>query len=245
MLALAAFGAACDGDNGDAKGTATPTAQRATETERTSAPLQSPVATPSPSPTASPTVRPRGDERLAAVAAAVAAMDGRSLPTLIRDACLEGNPASKACVALTSDEETVRGGVAVFAGGYPDAGLFTLAMGRMRDGAWAVWFITQQPSYLLTDLPGEALACGEGKLPLRAEAGASATVVGEVERLTRLGAQEFVLGAPGSVGDGARGEGWYRIGSPVAAWVAARDTTAAERGTCDLRDAVESGTPRG
>ena len=60
-------------------------------------------------------------------------------------------------------------------------------------------------------------------------------------RLDRLRAEEFVLTRPGSArAPGPRGEGWYRITSPVAGWVPSRAISDAALGNCAMWTATQA-----
>ncbi len=208
----------------------------------TNAASPSPAASPSAS--ASPSQR---DEQALAVEAAMKEVDAVYRSPLTLDSCLKDNAGNKACIALASNEPTVRGGVARFTGGFPEGGGFSFVMGRTADSGWHYWFGSQQGMYQLSDLPGELRACGNGNaVTVRASPDSAAASAGTLKDLDTATAQEFRLTKAGSFGtNGARGEGWYRVTGAAAGWVAARESSDAKLGDCALHDAIEGSAPRG
>jgi hypothetical protein len=187
------------------------------------------------------------DEQALAIEGAVKAVDAVYRSPLTLDSCLKDNPGNKPCIALASNETTVRGGIARFTGGFPDGGGFSFVMGRQADGAWQYWSGTQQGIYQLVEFPGELRACGGGNaVVVRASPDSSAASSGTLKDLATSTAQEFRLTKAGSFGTGGgRGEGWYRVTGAVPGWVLSRDATDAKLGDCSLHDGIEGATPRG
>lgn len=199
-------------------------------------------ATPSASPTAVPV-----DAAAQAIEAATTQLSALYRSPLTRDSCLEDNPDNKPCIALSSADSAIGGGVAAFTGGYPDGGGFAFLMGRGDDGSWHYWYGSQQGFYVLTNLPGDIRACGAGQpVTVRASADDSSSSVGSLPDGASGHAEKFVLTVAGVPGvSGSRGEGWYQLSAPVAGWIDARNTADASLGDCKLRDAVEGAPPHG
>ncbi len=199
---------------------------------------------PSPSPSVSPTLQAGTD---AASVAALKDTDSLYRSPLTRDACLADNPQQKVCIERTTPESALDGGVARFSGGYPEGGGFAFLMGRTSAGEWHFWLGSQQEFYVLANLPGDLRACGGGEdVVARANPSSDAAAAGKVPDLSVAHAEEFVLTKSGTFGvSSTRGDGWYRISSPVTGWVASRDVTDAKLGDCRLRDAIEGASPRG
>ncbi|MCC7366692.1 MAG: hypothetical protein IT303_20205 [Dehalococcoidia bacterium] len=249
LMAAAALALFLVGCSSSEKDEPTPTPQPTTAVAMTPAATPTrPAATPTTTPTrpSSPTVTPTPTRAAASstdvIDAAVAALGARHLDRFSRDACMEDNPQGLPCIQLVAGSNSLAGGLALFNGGYPDAGPFTLVMGRNAAGAWQVWYLTQQPSYTLTAVPGEVLACGGGAgVAVHAEPGASSSTVTTVEDLAELTADEFVLTSPGAP-PATRGEGWYHVTGAAEGWIPARNAAAAQFGDCLLRDELERGS---
>lgn len=238
--------AACGGSNGKTPGV-TPQdtlAALPSQTPTAAAPSPSPSATPSPSPTATPD---NAKERNAVLQAAAAELDALAVSPLTRDACLKDNPSQKVCIDLSPADQSLAGGIARLAGGDPQGGGFAFLMGRAADGQWHFWYGTQQAYWVLTTLPGDLLACANGKgAVIHQQPAASSPAVSTVPDLAKLHAEEFVLAQPGSFrAGGARGSGWYRVSSPASGWVSSDDETDAAQGNCQLHDAVLGTGSRG
>jgi hypothetical protein len=200
------------------------------------------AASPSPSPSAVPV-----DASAQAIEAATKELQALYRSPLTRDSCMKDNPGSKACIALTSGDAVLAGGVASFTGGYPDGGGFAFLMGQSSDQSWHYWYGSQQGFYVLVKLPGDVRACGAGDaVAVRSSADAAAPSAGSLDDGATAHAERFLLTKPGAPGaSGSRGEGWYQLSSPVKGWVNARNTSDAALGDCKLRDAVEGAPPHG
>lgn len=211
----------------------------------------SPVPVPtSASPSASPSAPPSPvpvDSAAQVIKAATTELSALYRAPLTRDSCLKDNPDHRSCIALTSSNSAIVGGVAAFKGGYPDGGGFAFLMGRVSDNGWHYWYGSQQSFYVLTNLPGDIRACGTGQpVTVRASADESSASVGSLPDGTIAHAKNFVLTTPGVPGvSGSRGDGWYQINSPKDGWVDARSTSDASLGDCKLRDAIEGAPPHG
>lgn len=246
VTALAMMLASCGGSSSEKNiPTAQPPASVASTTARetaTATVTESP--SPSPSPSSSPTLESGTDP---ASAAALKDTDSLYRAPLTRDACLADNPDQKVCIERTTPEPAIAGGIARFAGGYPDGGGFAFLMGRASGGDWHFWLGSQQDFYVLAGVPGDLRACGGGSdVVVRANPSGDAQAVGDVPDLSVAHAEEFMLTKAGSFGaSDARGEGWYRISSPVSGWVLSTQITDARFADCRLRDAIEGASPRG
>lgn len=242
LATTACFGGGGDDDTQTATAT-TPATQAPAST--TTATATTAADTPTPTPTASPT--PDGvAEAAAAIAAATTIVDGRYLSPLSAAACSADNPSFEPCIELKADEGTVGAGLALFDGGFPDAGPFRMALGRTAGGDWDLWYATQQQLYSLTALPGTALACpSEGTLAIHTSASEDSPILLEVDRLAELSVDGFELTEAGQFDGRARGSGWYHVTSPSPGWVHAQDATDATLGDCALRDAIENTVSHG
>jgi hypothetical protein len=186
-----------------------------------------------------------GDAATAALAAALRIFDG-----VPQADCATNNPGQRICIALAhAPLGAPERGIAVLATGSPpgrvgDAGL--VVMGRAPDGAWGLWFGTQNPPYQRLDLPGNLLVCADGAgAPVRAAPDPGAATLATLPDLTRVVGEEFVLTRPGAVSPLRAGAGWYRLSAPAAGWIEATLLTDARWGDCTVRDAYVHGRPAG
>lgn len=196
----------------------------------------SPSSTLTPAADASATSAPATD----APAAAATVLNARVVSPLTADACRRDNPAGQPCIELTSAPDTVARGIAVFRGGYPDGGPFTLVMAHAT-GGWRYWYTTQQPLYHLLALPGEVIACAD---PAQLAAGPAGAATRSVAAGTRLAVDRLELVKPGEL-NASRGDAWYHVATPAEGWVRASDVTDAALGDCRRRNDIERDRPRG
>ncbi|MGE5595920.1 MAG: hypothetical protein ACM3S1_07790 [Hyphomicrobiales bacterium] len=195
----------------------------------------SPTATPSASPTADASA-----ERQAVIDAATSFLDALYVSPLTRDACVADNPDNKICIELTSGEESVAAGLAMFAAGDPEGGPFDFWMGRVDDGSWAYWFGTQQDSYVPGSLPTELLICSDAEsVEIHEGPSDDSPVLQALDELTSVQASEFLLTSAGERGAGERGTGWYRLSAPIEGWVEGSNASRADLGDCTLHDSIE------
>ncbi len=188
------------------------------------------AATPEVEVTAEPT--PTSQQPVdAALAAALEYYDA------VSDAdCETNNPQNKQCVGLSSQPSTIQGGIAVFGVASPDGPGFVAVLGRDAAGVWKFWRAGQQDYQLLT-LPGDGLVCAYGAgLNVRSAPTTDAPVVGAIEDLTSVRAEEFVLTVQGEL---QFGYGWFRLSSPLDGWSYSKYLTNASLGDCALHDALE------
>lgn len=190
------------------------------------------TATGTPVPTGTPTSQQPVD---AAFAAALEWFDA------VSDAdCQTNNPQKKHCVEALSEPFTVQRGIAAFGVADPEGvGGFVGVLGRDPAGEWKSWFGGQQAYQLLT-LPGDMLVCAEGeRLNVRSAPTTDAPAVGQLDDLTTVRAEEFVLTEPAS-DLYTPGYGWYHLSSPQDGWAYSKYLTDARNGDCTLRDALEA-----
>lgn len=244
-LVLATAGCFGGGDDDDTP-TATATTPATQPAPATATATGTATETP-PTPTATASPTPDGGvESQEAIAAGTTIVDGRYLSPLSAAACAADNPSFEPCIELKSDEGTVAAGLALFDGGFPDAGPFRMALGRTADGGWDLWYATQQQLYSLTALPGAILACpNEGPLAIHEHASEESPIILEVERLSELSVDRFELTTAGQFHGRERGSGWYHVTAPSPGWVHAQDATDAALGDCALRDAIENTASHG
>lgn len=222
-LLLAAIVAACGSGNGDGQATTPESVTAAISPTRDPSPTPepTPTATPSPTPGASPT-NPWP--------AALADLDGVAGADCNLPANLE-----RPCVTLTSNDETVRNGLAAFTVAARVGGGFVAVYGRTQAGEW--WpLVRTQNSFLLLFLPGDVRVCADGDgLNVRELPTISATVVQTIADETIARVDQFVLD---TAGDGERrGFGWYHLAAPVEGWAHSDFLAAAALGDCSLRNA--------
>jgi hypothetical protein len=153
--------------------------------------------------------------------------------------CTTNNPQEKDCVSAQSQPSTVQRGIAVFGVGPPDGPGFVGVLGRDPAGEWNFWLGGQQ-FYQLLILPEDMIVCAESqRLNVRSAPMTDAPVVGKLEDLTMVRAEEFVLTEPGS--GPQQGYGWFRLSSPLDGWAYSKYLTNASQGDCTLHDALEPG----
>jgi hypothetical protein len=159
--------------------------------------------------------------------------------------CTARAPEGTVCVERYSDVAARRSaerGIARFSVTFVNApGSYVAFMGRTAAGGWDYWFGAQDQGSQLVELPGTLLACtGVGGAAAQIQVPGQATSV-EVEPLTRLMADAFMLTVPGTPGTGAMlqrpGSGWYRVSTPATGWIPERDVTDAANKTCAVHDA--------
>jgi hypothetical protein len=209
-------------------------------------PSPSPGPSASPSAAASPSPAPV-DAAAKAIEAATKELNALYRSPLNRDSCLKDNPDNKPCIALTSADAAIAGGVAAVTGGYPDGGGFAFLMGQGADGNWHYWYGSQQGFYVLVNLPGDVRVCGAGQpVNVGSSSDPSSGAAGTLPDGSTAHALKFVLTKAGTPGvNGSRGEGSYQIDAPVSGWIDARNAADASLGDCKLRDAVEGAPPHG
>jgi hypothetical protein len=157
--------------------------------------------------------------------------------------CDEPENADLPCLAIESNAETVRGGIALFTVENPDGSGYIMVFGRTQAGEWQRWLDTQN-SFLLLFLPGDVRICAEGDgLNIRERPGVGGAVVTTLADDTVARVDQFILEVPLSE-DGTRGTGWYHLTAPVEGWAHSEFLSAAAFGDCVLRDAqVAAATP--
>jgi len=178
-----------------------------------------------------------GDSSSAALSAALQVFGG-----VVESDCLHNNPQRLQCVTPESTSGDTDRGVAAF--GVSDAGQnggFNAALGLTSDGAWELWFTSQNP-YQLTRLPGDMVICAGGDgLRVHRVAGNDAAVVDTLADGTVVRGEQFVLTE--SVDPGHAGFGWFRISSPDSGWLYSKYLeNAALNDNCALHDAQLGGS---
>lgn len=196
--------------------------------------------TPVPSPTPAPTPTPRDPSIDEQVQRALRAA-GQLLNIAVEPDCRQGAD----CIREGVVGPSVGRGILQLAYAGDGGGGAALIMGLDQDDEWVVWLASQRDLYQLLDLPGELRVCNDGEGTELRDApsleGASLALADDGEILA---AESFLLTEPGSLDEW--GAGWYRITSPIEAWVFSRHVAAATTGDCSLRDVYEKGEePRG
>jgi hypothetical protein len=241
MAALLLF-AACGGQEEAAAPSATTEAATPTGAETEEARPSRTAVPPSPTtPAATTTPVPSGTQtsQQAADAAFAAALE--QFQAVSEEDCETNNPQKKQCVSAQSSPSEAQRGIAAF-GVYDPEGIggFVGVLGRDPAGEWRLWFETQQ-AYQLLALPGDMLVCAEGdSLNVRSAPAIDAPVVGSLNDLTAVRAEEFVLTEPASDAD-EPGYGWYHLSAPLDGWAHSKYLTNALLEDCTLRDAIEAG----
>ncbi len=220
---------ACGG--GDSNGDADVTTQATSSVTLSSTTSASPRATPTFANTATPTPSPTpGASPTNPMPAALSQLDAVTSAD-----CDAPDAADKPCITLTSNEETVRNGLATFGVATRAGGGHVALFGRNQSGEWIHWHDTQN-TFLLLFLPGDVRICADGDgLNVRELPTISAKVITTVPDESVARVDQFVLDLPGE--EGGRGFGWYHLTTPVEGWAHSDYLAAAAQGDCAVRDA--------
>jgi hypothetical protein len=185
---------------------------------------------------ASSSASPSEDPAEAALAAAIALVDG--VPGAD---CTANNPEQKDCVSFEpNDGELASRGIAVLGVEGPAGGSFALLMGREADGNWD-YYAGGQQYYQASKLPGEMQVCTQGTgLNIRAEPSSDADLVSTVQDNTTVTGEEFVLTQPATPPpeSGVAGYGWYRTSAPAEGWVYSKYVSGLA--DCSLHNSLET-----